>query len=172
MDLNLEIKGIHFRDIHESDMPLLREIYGSTRKEELDNGTNWNDEQKKLFIDHQFGAQHQYYQKTFLKSKYYIIEKENVSIGRLYIDFSFENEGIKIIDITLLPEWRSQGIGGSILNEILEKAAQNNRTVEIHVEVFNPAMKLYTRLGFKKISETNGIYHLMEWNPKELKNND
>lgn len=164
--MELEIKNISFRDIQESDMPLLREIYGSTRKEELDNGTNWNDEQKKLFIDQQFYAQHQYYQKTFLKTKYYIIEKDSIPIGRLYIDFSFVNEGIKIIDITLLPEWRNKSIGSSILKEILKKAADDNRSVEIHVEVFNPAMELYKRLGFKKISETNGVYHLMEWTSK------
>lgn len=164
--MELEIKDIGFRSIEEMDMPLLRKIYGSTRQEELDKGTNWNDEQKKLFIDQQFYAQHQYYQKTFLKTKYYIIEKENIPIGRLYIDSSFENEGIKIIDITLLPEWRNKSIGSSILKEILKKAADHNRSVEIHVEVFNPAMELYKRLGFKKISETNGVYHLMEWTSK------
>jgi hypothetical protein len=27
-------------------------------------------------------------------------------------------------------------------------------------------MNLYKRLGFIKISETNGVYHLMEWSPK------
>nr|WP_278012004.1 hypothetical protein [Flavobacterium gyeonganense] len=43
-----------------------------------------------------------------------------------------------------------------------------NRNVSIHVESFNPAMNLYKRLGFKKISETNGVYHLMEWSPEQI----
>jgi ribosomal protein S18 acetylase RimI-like enzyme len=34
------------------------------------------------------------------------------------------------------------------------------------VEAFNPAKHLYERLGFEKISETNGVYHLMQWNYK------
>lgn len=164
--MELEIQNIKLRDIQEKDLPILCEIYGSTRKEELDNGTNWNNEQKKLFIEHQFSAQHDYYQKNYLDGKFYVIEKDNYAIGRLYIDFFFEKKGIRIIDITVLPEWRNKNIGRSILNEILIKAADNNLNVSIHVESFNPAMNLYKRLGFKKISETNGVYHLMEWSSK------
>ncbi|MFD2942285.1 GNAT family N-acetyltransferase [Flavobacterium notoginsengisoli] len=162
--MELKIKDTILRDIQSYDLPILCEIYGSTRKEELDKGTNWNDEQKRLFIEHQFSAQHEYYQKNYLGAKFYIIEKENITIGRLYIDFFFEQKGIRIIDITILPQWRNKSIGSSVLNEILNKAANNNLNVTIHVESFNPAMELYKRLGFKKISETNGVYHLMEWN--------
>lgn len=164
MDLN--IKDIDLRDIQESDLNVLCEIYGSTRTEELDNGTNWSEEQKKIFIEHQFSAQHEYYQKNYLGAKFYIIEKENITIGRLYIDFFFESKSIRIIDITLLPEWRKNNIGTSILEEILKKAATVDRNVTIHVESFNPAMNLYKKLGFTKISETNGVYHLMEWRPE------
>lgn len=107
-----------------------------------------------------------YYQDNYKEAKFYIIEKENATIGRLYIDFFFEQKSIQIIDITLLPEWRKKNIGSSILNEIIKKADENNLNVSIHVETFNPAMELYKRLGFEKISETNGVYHLMEWSSK------
>lgn len=161
--LDLEVKDISLRDIQDSDLAVLCKIYGSTRTEELEKGTNWSDEQKNIFIEHQFSAQHEYYQKNYIGAKFYIIEKDNVTIGRLYIDFFFEKKGIRIIDITLLPDWRDKNIGSSILKEILEKAAKEKLKVTIHVESFNPAMNLYKKLGFIKISETNGIYHLMEW---------
>ena len=163
--MDLEVKGISLRDIQDSDLAVLCKIYGSTRTEELEKGTNWSDEQKNIFIEHQFSAQHEYYQKNYIGAKFYIIEKDNVTIGRLYIDFFFEKKGIRIIDITLLPDWRDKNIGSSILKEILEKAAKEKLKVTIHVESFNPAMNLYKKLGFIKISETNGIYHLMEWSP-------
>lgn len=164
--MNLEIKEISLRDIQETDLAILCEIYGSTRTEELERGTVWNEEQKRIFIEHQFSAQHEYYQKNYTNAKFYIIEKDNVTIGRLYIDFFFEQKGIRIIDITLLPEWRKKNIGSSILEEILKKAKTANLNVTIHVESFNPAMNLYKKLGFTKISETNGVYHLMEWRPE------
>ena len=164
--MNLEIENITLRDIQESDLSILCKIYGSTRTEELENGTDWSDEQKNIFIEHQFSAQHEYYQKNYLGAKFYIIEKENTTVGRLYIDFFFEQKGVRIIDITLLPQWRGKNIGSSILKEIIQKAALANRNITIHVESFNPAMELYKRLGFTKISETNGVYHLMEWIPQ------
>lgn len=169
MPLELETKDIVLRDIQENDLPVLCEIYGSTRTEELERGTNWNDEQKKYFIEQQFFAQHEYYQKNYIGAKFYIIEKKGFTIGRLYIDFFFEKKGIRIIDITLLPNWRKKNIGSAILEEIIKKAAQKNMVVTIHVESFNPAMNLYKRLGFNKISETNGVYHLMEWSPNKIK---
>ena len=164
MDLN--IKNVNLRGIQNNDLPVLCKIYGSTRTEELDQGTNWNQEQKQFFIEQQFFAQHEYYQNNYTGAKFYIIEKENIVIGRLYIDFFFEKKGFRIIDITLLPEWRKKNIGSLILNEIIKKASEENMKVSIHVESFNPAMNLYKRLGFIKISETNGVYHLMEWSPE------
>jgi N-acetylglutamate synthase-like GNAT family acetyltransferase len=164
--LDLDIKDIILRDIYQNDLPILCEIYGSTRTEELERGTNWSEEQKKFFIELQFFAQHEYYQSNYKGAKFYIIEKENVVIGRLYIDFFFEKKSIRIIDITLLPMWRQKNIGSAILGEIIKKAVIKDMNVSIHVESFNPAMNLYKRLGFTKISETNGVYHLMEWSPK------
>ena len=67
-----------------------------------------------------------------------------------------------MIDIALLTEHRSAGIGGQIMEEVLDEAAAAGKPVRIHVEQNNPAMRLYNRLGFRKIGNT-GIYDLMEW---------
>jgi hypothetical protein len=44
--------------------------------------------------------------------------------------------------------------------EKLRRASQIS--VTIHVEMFNPALALYERLGFRKLREF-GVYHFMEW---------
>jgi hypothetical protein len=36
--------------------------------------------------------------------------------------------------------------------------------VTLYVEAFNPAHRLYTRLGFQKVDEY-GVYELLEWRP-------
>ena len=51
-----------------------------------------------------------------------------------------------------------------LLEEILAEAAATGRPVTIYVEHFNPARRLYDRLGFRHV-DTNGVYHLMEWSP-------
>ena len=68
----------------------------------------------------------------------------------------------RIVDIALLPEARGHGTGAALLSALLAAAARDGRSVSIHVEQMNPAMRLYHRLGFLKAGE-HGIYHLMEW---------
>ncbi len=167
MVVKLSDVSLKLRPIEKEDLKILIEIYGSTRENELKLVTDWSDEQKKAFVLQQFMAQYEYFQKNYIGAAFYIIQKNKNDIGRLYIHEKFEEKGIRIIDITLLPKWQNQKIGKGILKDILKSASEKNKPVSIHVESFNPAKKMYEGLGFKKISETNGVYHLMEWNNKE-----
>ena len=72
---------------------------------------------------------------------------------------------IRIVDIALLPEHHNGGIGSAILRDILAEGARSGKRVSIHVEMFNPALGLYERLGFRKLRE-HGVYHFMEWSPE------
>jgi N-acetylglutamate synthase-like GNAT family acetyltransferase len=163
MVLKLTNIALGLRPIQDEDLMVLNEIYSSTREEELKQLPTWSEEQKKGFLAQQFMAQHTYYQKNYVGAAFYLIQKNKENIGRLYIHENFQENNIRIIDIALLPKWQHQGIGKGILEDILSKATEIDKPVSIHVESFNPAMKLYKKLGFQKISETNGVYHLMEW---------
>ena len=68
------------------------------------------------------------------------------------------------MDITLLPEHRGKGLGGQIMQYLLDDAAAAKKLLSIHVERNNPAIHLYERLGFQRIGDT-GMYYLMEWTP-------
>jgi ribosomal protein S18 acetylase RimI-like enzyme len=69
---------------------------------------------------------------------------------------------IRLVDIAFLPEFRSGGLGTSILRDLLAEGEAAGKPVTIHVEVYNPAMRLYERLGFRSVEE-RGPYRLMEW---------
>jgi ribosomal protein S18 acetylase RimI-like enzyme len=66
------------------------------------------------------------------------------------------------MDITLLPEHRGSGLGTALLRELMAEGEAAGKPVTIHVEVYNPAMRLYQRLGFRQIAD-RGVYHLLEW---------
>ena len=83
-------------------------------------------------------------------------------VGRLYI--ARWDDEIRIVDIALLPPSLNAGIGTAILRDILAEAAVAQKPVRIHVEQFNPALRLYERLGFAPI-EDKGVYLFMEWAP-------
>lgn len=153
---------VDLRLFSEKDIDFLKEVYSSTRQEELKQVSDWNEKMKIAFLTQQFEAQHAYYQKNYMGAFFFVIEKEKERIGRLYLDENFGKNDIRIIDIALLPAWRGKGIGQQIISKIIEYAKGSNKKVSIHVESFNPAMALYFRLGFKKVSETNGVYHLLE----------
>lgn len=166
MTLELTDKTLSLRPIRDEDLVVLSEIYGSTREEELKQVTYWSEQDKKAFIQQQFMAQHDYYQKNYVGAAFYLIVQHKTPIGRLYIHENYQEKGVRIIDAALLPNWQKKGVGKSILEDILAKGNSLKRNVSIHVEAFNPAKHLYERLGFEKISETNAVYHLMQWNYK------
>ena len=154
---------ITYRLIEDKDMEFLYQVYASTREEELAQ-VNWDAAQKEEFLRMQFKAQHQHYQRYYAEAQYSIIIVDRVPAGRLYLDR--RKDEIRIIDIALLPAYRGQGLGTSILEDIQAEGRKNGLPVRIHVEQFNPAMKLYAKLGFKKICDV-GVYNLMEWVPEK-----
>lgn len=156
---NLMPIDIQLRPINESDLPFLYTLYAGTREEELKQ-TNWNDDEKTAFLKMQFNAQHSYYQQIYAGEQFSIIMFNNIAIGRLYIG-RWADE-IRIIDITILPQYRRQGFGHKILQDIIEEARQNKKFVSLHVENNNPALSLYSRLGFQEV-EDKGFYKRLEW---------
>jgi ribosomal protein S18 acetylase RimI-like enzyme len=165
MLLKLKDVSIKLRPFLEKDIEFLKKVYFGTREEELKRVSDWNQEMKMSFLTQQFNAQHVYYQKNYIGAHFFIIEKDNKKSGRLYYTEDFAG-GIRIIDIAILPEFQKKGIGNEILSSILERAIELGKNVTIHVESFNPVMNWYKKLGFEKISETNGVYHLLQWNHK------
>ena len=143
------------------DAPFLLEVFTSTR-EDIQSIVDWTDEQKAAFYQMQFNAQHTYYQEHYADAEFLIIEAGDCQVGRLYIE-RWDKE-FRIIDIALLSVHRQQGIGSSILRAIQMLAQQQELGVTIHVEHYNPALRLYNRLNFRQVDDT-GVYYLMEWLP-------
>jgi ribosomal protein S18 acetylase RimI-like enzyme len=155
---------IGFRDACETDKELLLKIYGSTRTEELAQVTYWDDNQKMAFIQHQYHAQDFHYKKYYPDAQYSIIIYDGKDAGRIYVERNQMPEKIHVIDISILPEFRNNGIATTIFRQLQDEAIQTNKSLSIHVEKFNKAKQLYERLGFVIKSESSDIYVLMEWN--------
>jgi ribosomal protein S18 acetylase RimI-like enzyme len=152
---------ITLRDALPDDEPFLFEVYASTRAQEMAL-VPWEDEQRKSFLTMQFVAQDSHYRAQFPDASYSIILRDDLPLGRFYV--LREQGDIRILDITILPEYRNGGIGTSLLRDLLQEAALSGKRVLIYVETFNPSLRLFERLGFKSIAE-EGINFLMEWRP-------
>jgi ribosomal protein S18 acetylase RimI-like enzyme len=155
-------RQIGFRPITPDDLPFLLRVYASTREEEMAMVVDWSPEQKEAFVRSQFEAQHGWYQDHYQGATFDVILVDGVPAGRLYVHRR-ESE-IRLVDITLLPAFRGGGTGSALVRDLLAEGEAARKRVTIHVEVFNPAMRLYERLGFLPIEE-RGPYRLMEWKP-------
>ncbi len=149
------------RPITAEDTEFLYRVYASTRADEM-AAVEWSDAEKEQFLRFQFEAQHKYYQQQFSAATFDVIVLDSAAVGRLYVDR--REDEIRLIDIALLPEYRGKGLGGEIMRDVLAEAGAAGKPVRIHVERFNPALRLYRRLGFRHI-EDQGVYNLMEWSP-------
>jgi len=152
---------ISFRKVNERDFPFLRKVYRSTREEELSR-SGMSEEDKSRFIEFQFNAQHTHYSQAYKDAEFDLILLDNKSSGRLYI-WRTETQ-IRIMDISLLPQFQGKGVGTTILQSIILESEKNGKKISLHVEYYNPALRLYERLGFKKVDDI-GIYFYMERSP-------
>lgn len=143
------------------DEPLLLEVYASTRADEL-GLVPWTDEEKLAFVQMQFNAQRQHYLQYYPDAQWLVIMHEDLPAGRLIIDRA--GAEIVLMDIALLPPYRNQGIGTALIRDLMDEARHMGRPIRLHVEFFNPALRLYERLGFTRIGES-GVYFEMEWRP-------
>lgn len=143
-------------------MEFLLRLYATTRAEEMAMVTDWTEEQKEWFVRMQFQAQHAWYQEHYGDATFDLILIDGAPAGRLYVHR--RGNEIRLVDVSLVPELRGRGIGEALLRELMAEAETAGKPLTIHVEKYNPAMRLYLRLGFKPI-EDRGPYDLMEWRP-------
>ena len=150
---------VHLRPATDDDREFLMGLYGSVRAEELAMVT-WEEGQREAFVRMQFDAQDTEYRRINPNGTFDVIELQGRPVGRLYVDR--RPAEIRIVDISLLPEFRGAGIGGGLLDDLMREAAASGRRLTIHVEITNRAESLYTRLGFVEAAR-QGPYRRMEW---------
>lgn len=145
------------RPIGPDDMDFLHRVYRSTREEEL-KLVDWTEAQKAAFVAHQFHAQHEHYQTHYTGATWDVILADGEPAGRLYV--ARWAEEIRIVDIALLPGFRNRGIGARLFRDLFAEGDAAGKEVSIHVEQYNPAQRLYRRLGFEPRGE-HSVYLLM-----------
>ena len=82
---------------------------------------------------------------------------------RIMADYGHIDNDTPSLAISLLPEYRGQGIGTQLLNGLLLLLRERGyRRASLSVQKENPALRLYQRTGFRIVAE-KGIEYLMLW---------
>lgn len=150
---------VSLRPVGSDDDAFLFHLFAATRAPAFACLTGGPD-QLEVLLRLQFNAQRLHYRQHFPEAIEQVIESSGQQVGRLYVNHQ-EGE-IRILDIALLPDHRSAGIGGALLKQLLAEAASTGKPARLQVERHNPARRLYWRLGFRQTADT-GVYVEMEW---------
>jgi ribosomal protein S18 acetylase RimI-like enzyme len=148
--------------VQPSDVEFLYRVYASTRQPEMDL-VPWSAAEKDAFLRMQFEAQSRDWAEKNPRASFQVIVVDGRPAGRLYLDRRADE--IRVVDVSLLPEFRGRGIGGDLLAGVLKEGDAQGKPVRVHVERFNPAQRLYQRLGFSLLRE-GPVYLLLERPPQ------
>jgi ribosomal protein S18 acetylase RimI-like enzyme len=144
-----------------SDDPFLYDVFASTWQSEVATLPNQNLAQHVLRIQHiaqerRFASSHPGYQR-------YLVLADGHPAGRLYL----QEQGLTlhIVDLTLMPQFRSRGIGTMLFRDLFALAIRQSRSISTRVDRSNRrATDLHASLGFRLVA-VDDLDHHFEWTP-------
>lgn len=150
---------LSLREETDADTAFLCALYAATRREELAH-VPWPEEAKQAFLAQQFQLQRDHYRQHYAGAEFLVIETAGERIGRIYLRTT--GREIRLMDIALIDARRGQGLGGTLVQALMQVAREDAAEITLHVETNNPALRLYDRLGFRLIEE-RGVYLFLGW---------
>lgn len=151
------LQGITARPTEDRDLPFLQSLYAGTRADEM-AATGWSERECRDFLAQQFSLQHRYYHEHYPDACFLLLSRGEQAIGRLY--WRELGDCASLVDVSLVPAERGRGIGTALMQLLLARADAHGQDIVLHVEPFNPALRLYRRFGFETLSD-NGVYARM-----------
>lgn len=158
-------QGYTLRREKDDDLPFVMRLFASSREREL-APMPWTAEQKRAFLASQFHAQRRHYRAFVADGDYLVLEQNGAGAGRLYLEM--RRTSLHIVDVALMPDWRGKGLGSAIIGALQDFARTRGVAIGIFVEKFNPALRLYQRLGFCEIADRD-VHLEMEWKPTSFR---
>ena len=86
---------------------------------------------------------------------YRLFKEENAGYG-------FVDENTPELSIAVVPSKRGSGLGSELLGALMARAREEGyKALSLSVEKDNPAVALYERHGFERVSEDDGAYTML-----------
>jgi ribosomal protein S18 acetylase RimI-like enzyme len=109
----------------------------------------------------QFQAQIQAYGAAYPDARLEIVMVEALPVGRLATNRG--SDSLHLIDIALTPAWRGRGVGGAILQGLMDEAGTLGKPLTLLVDRDNrAAQRFYERLGFD-VTAADDTHLVLAW---------
>ena len=154
----------HVRASNPADDDFFYDVFCTTWASEVAALPNQNLARHVLRIQHI--AQERRFAGRYPAQQRFVIEHGGRSAGRLYV--SDRSARIQIVDLTLLPEFRSRGIETQVVRGLMSEAAREQQVVGLQVSRRDDdASALYAGLGFDLVS-VDDLDNTFEWTPASV----
>ncbi len=97
-------------------------------------------------------------QATYPDAERYILLVDGRNAGRMVVHRDANR--IHLVDIVVSPEQRNRGVGTYLIRQLIEDAERAAKPVILMVNAFNPAQRLYRRLGFRRAGGDDGQWRM------------
>lgn len=152
--------SIRLRPAEEADEPFLYNLYKAVRTPEFAQIPLPAEQLEGLFAM-QYNLRKDAYQSSYPESQHSIVLQGEIPVGQFWVDRS--GGRILVVDIALLPDYRSTGIGTSLMQDLIAEAQKAGTTLTCSVATNNPgSLRFHHRLGFAITSE-NEMYYELEY---------
>jgi ribosomal protein S18 acetylase RimI-like enzyme len=156
-----QLEAISLCTVKPSDEEFLLKLFIESRPD-LSFISGVSEDQRVGIILEQFNIEQHQLRQIYPRAEFNIVMLWDEPIGRLYVNHEVTED--RIIEIGLLEEYRNKGIGGKLLNSIIENSNRMGKNISLQVAWFNHgAYAFYERHGFKTI-ENNGVFCEMRYN--------
>ncbi|MBU3886946.1 GNAT family N-acetyltransferase [Methylosinus sporium] len=106
-----------------------------------------------MLLRQQFLAQIAGYHAQFPQARHEILEIGEEPVGRLVVERGVE--ALHIVDLAIMPQWRSRGIGARLLRELADEARIAHMPARFRSFLLNEdGNRLFQRLGFIPVART------------------
>ena len=142
----------------QADRGFTRALYATQRAAELAM-TPWDEATKAAFVDQQFAAQHAHLCAHRPAADYWIVMREGVPIGRMYIDRSVDPW--RLAELALIPDETGRGLGAALVRWAIAEARGGGASgIDLHVAIDNVrGADFYRRLGFVAAASSFASHH-------------
>ena len=142
---DLELPSFTLRPATEGDFSFIHAVRAAGLREYVDQIWGWDD-----------AAQFARFRARFDPAAYVVIVVDGRDAGALAVEW--RSDEVFLTDISISPEWQRQGLGTAVLGSLVTEARQRGLPVALKVLKNNPARRLYERLGFQLVNETDSHY--------------
>ena len=135
------MNALKLRPATPDDAEFLYQLLKTTMRDYVEQLWGWDEEWQRTYFDMRFDP---------AKNQIVVLNDRDVGV----ISTERREEAVHVSGFYILPEYQGQGIGTKVLQALLADTFRDGLPVTLGVLRGNPAQRLYERLGFVVVGET------------------